>query len=66
MKQVVRLGVIPEQVFKHSPALTAWVFRIEVRGDILLRQELTINVQRFRHDAKVLNIRQSTKNIHDL
>ena len=66
MKQVVRLGIIPEQVFKHSPAFAAWVFRIEVRGNTLLRQELTINIQRFRHNAKVLNIRQSAKNIHTL
>jgi hypothetical protein len=66
VKQVIRLGIIAKQVFKHSPALTAWVFRIEVFCNILLRQELTVNVQRFRHDAKVLNIWQSTKNIHDL
>ena len=66
VKQVVRLGIIPEQVFKHSPAFAAWVFRIEVFCNILLRQELTINIQRFRHATKVLNIRQSTKNIHDL
>ena len=66
VKQVVRLGIIPEQVFKHSPAFAAWVFRIEVFCNILLRQELTINIQRFRHDAKVLNIWQNTKKVHTL
>ena len=66
VKQVVRLGIIPEQVFKHSPALTAWVFRIEVFCNIPLRQKLTIYVLRLCHTTKVLNIWQSAKNIHIL
>ena len=66
MEQAVGDGIITKQYFQFSPTCAVWVFRIEVRGDIPLRQELTINVQRLRHDAKVLNIWRNAKNIHIL
>ena len=64
VKQGIRYGVVTKQDLEFSPSGAGRVIRKEVRGDILLCQELTVYVQWLCHTAKVLNIWQSAKYIH--
>ena len=66
MEQIIGHGVVGEQKAQLSPALAGWVIRIEVVGNILLCQKLSIDVHGLCHDAKLVKKIGSRKFIHIL
>ena len=64
VEQIIGHGIVGEQKAQLSPALAGWVIRIEVVGNIPLCQELSIDVHRLCHDAKLVKIFESSKFIH--